>query len=108
MDYRELWTDPDFLAMVIEYVDAHVSKYGSLDFDPAYQDPLKLAAEAHKIAGSAGMYGFPDVGDTARSLEVSIRENGTRDEALSLFEDLKCRIAQAAEELAAFRAEVEG
>lgn len=107
MDYRELWTDPDFLTMVIEYVDVHVNKYGALSFDSAYQEPLKLATEAHKIAGSAGMYGFPDVGDSARSLEISIRENGTREEALTLFEDLKTRIAQAAEELATFRAEVE-
>gem|GEM_PF-5633027 len=108
MDYRELWTDPDFLTMVIEYVDVHADKYGVLTFDSAFQDPLKLAAEAHKVAGSAGMYGFPDMGDSARALEISIRENGSCEEAKPLFEDLKARIAQAAEELAAFRAGVEG
>lgn len=104
MDYRELWTDPEFLEMVTEYVDAHTGKCDGWHFEDAFQEPLKLAAEVHKIAGSAGMYGFPDITDAARALETVIRENGKKETAQALFQDLKNRIANSAEELAAFKA----
>lgn len=104
VDYRELWTDPEFLEMVTEYVEAHTGKCEGWHFESAYQEPLNLAADAHKIAGSAGMYGFPDITDAARALEIAIRENGTSEAAKALFQDLKIRIAIAAEDLAAFKA----
>jgi len=104
VDYRELWTDPEFLEMVTEYVEAHTGKCDDWHFDAAYQEPQKLAAEAHKIAGSAGMYGFPDITDAARALESAIRENGSPESARTLFQDLKTRVSCAAEELATFKA----
>lgn len=104
VDYRELWTDPEFLEMVTEYVEAHTGKCEGWHFETAYREPLSLAADAHKIAGSAGMYGFPDITDAARALETAIRSNGTPEAAQALFEDLKNRISIAAEELATFKA----
>lgn len=104
VDYRELWTDPDFLEMVTEYVEAHTGKCDGWQFDAAYQEPLKLAAEVHKIAGSAGMYGFPDLTDAARALETAIRENGSPELARTLFQDLKTRVSIAAEELSHYKA----
>lgn len=108
MDYRELWTDPTFLEMVAEYVAAHVAKWESSDFATAYVDPMKLAGEAHKIAGSAGMYGFADLGDSARSLETAIRESAPVEDVRSLFEDIKIRVMKARDEYESFASGQDG
>ena len=104
VDYRELWTDPEFLEMVTEYVEAHTGKCDGWHFEAAYQEPLKLAAEVNKIAGTAGIYGFPDITHAPRALETAIRENGSPESARTLFQDLKTRVSIAAEELASFKA----
>lgn len=104
MDYRELWADPDFLEMVAEYVEFHTSKCDEWDFATSMNAPDAFAAEVHKIAGSAGMYGFNDVTDAARALEKVLRDKGSPDEAEALFKDLKTRFASAARELNEYRA----
>ena len=56
-----------------------------------------LEAEAHKLAGSAGSYGFPDIGVIARELEHlaqrrTERELPSRDALNFILEKLRKRI----------------
>lgn len=59
---------------------------------------------AHKIAGVAGMFGAPDLGDCARIAEEAMvklsrkpADTDLRSDALSLFEDLLGEMAQIVE-----------
>jgi len=57
----------DKLAKLKEIVDILVTGKPNSDNTAALTE---LMSEAHKIAGSAGTYGFADLGDAARELEL--------------------------------------
>ena len=105
MQYRELWHDPGFMEMVIDYVEAHFTRCEDWRFDEAMSNPAGLASEAHKIAGSAGMYGFNLLGDAARALEEAVRGSSPDYVIHRLFQDLKQNVRQAREEARAFAAD---
>jgi len=70
----------------------------------APSDPEALAAAqrlAHRIYGSAGTFGFAEVGDAARSIDKSLLElqSGARLPSAELWDDLSALLARANAEL---------
>jgi len=65
----------------------------------ATQDTTKLAALAHRLRGSAGMYGLPDITETARLLEEACREGQDLDLLGELVNELSTAAQRAAIEV---------
>lgn len=102
MNDRELWTDPGFMQMVIDYIGSHFERCKDWPFEDAISNPAGLASEMHKIAGSAGMFGFPRMGEAARALEEAIRGGSPEHVFFRLFHDLKNQVKIAHEEARSF------
>lgn len=98
MDYRELWKDPGFMELVIDYIEAQFARCQDWTFEIAVSDRAALATESHKIAGAAGMYGFSTMGDTAGALEEAIRIGLPEELICELFQELKSNVATARDE----------
>jgi HPt (histidine-containing phosphotransfer) domain-containing protein len=102
MNSKALWSDPDFMEMVVDYVEAHSNRSQDWSFELAMSNLPGLCEEAHKIAGSAGMYGFDALGNSARLLEEAIRSGSPVYVLYRHFQDLKKQIIQAHEEALAY------
>lgn len=98
MDYRELWKDPGFMELVIDYIEAQFDRCQDWTFEIAVSNRTALATEAHKIAGAAGMYGFSTMGDTAGSLEQAILIGLPEELLYELFLELKSQVAISRDE----------
>jgi CheY-like chemotaxis protein/HPt (histidine-containing phosphotransfer) domain-containing protein len=58
------------------------------------EDSAALAQLAHKARGTAGMYGFPDLAETARLIEEAVRENQDRMLLKELLDELEALVQQ--------------
>jgi HPt (histidine-containing phosphotransfer) domain-containing protein len=102
MNSKTLWSDPDFMEMVIDYVEAHSSRCEEWSFELAMSNLSGFCDEAHKIAGSAGMYGFDALGNSARLLEEAIRSGSPDYVIYRHFQNLKNQMLKAHEEALAY------
>ncbi len=61
--------DPDMIPLLVDFLDGLPQRF--LDISSAYQagEAAKLASLAHKLKGSAGMYGLPELALLAGELE---------------------------------------
>ena len=62
----------------------------SAGFTPESLEPLMRYC--HQLAGSGGSYGFPDLGDAARSLELAIASSAGSGDLESAYDTLKARL----------------
>lgn len=61
--------DQDTLPLVIEFVGKLRDKLCELEVSASSQDSTKLAALAHRLRGSAGLYGYPELCELCGKLE---------------------------------------
>ena len=66
---------------------------------PDLDGPRALRDQAHKLAGSAGMYGFDDLGHFARELVHAIDAGAAANILSGMTQDLKSRLADASASL---------
>lgn len=62
-------------------------------------DMSGLASLAHRLRGSAGMYGFPQLSETASRLEEACRAGQTPAQVTGIFEELSAQCAKFAAEM---------
>lgn len=70
----EFAEDPDMLELVEEFVAQLPSRVADLRASFATGDAAAVSRMAHQLSGACGGYGFPVVGDAARSIENSLRQ----------------------------------
>jgi len=75
--------DPDMIPLLVDFLNGLPQR--CLDISSACEasDFIKLAALAHKLKGSAGMYGFPELALLAGNVET-IAKNSDREQAVTL------------------------
>jgi HPt (histidine-containing phosphotransfer) domain-containing protein len=67
-------TDPEMAALISEFVQGLPAKVRELCITAGSKDFSKIAALAHKLKGSSGMYGFPKLSAVAKTLEKASKE----------------------------------
>ena len=61
--------DPDMVSLLVEFIDGLPQRFLDISTACGGRDSAKLAALAHKLKGSAGMYGLPELALVAGDLE---------------------------------------
>jgi PAS domain S-box-containing protein len=91
-------SDQEMAELIAEFVRALPSKLQELSDTASAKDSTKMAALAHKLKGSSGMYGFPQLSAVAKSLEKACKEQDDEllTEALHELEKIISRILQGA------------
>lgn len=64
-----LATDPDMVELIGMFVEELPQRTAALQALVERRDLAQLKRMAHQLKGAAGGYGFPDLGDSASSLE---------------------------------------
>lgn len=72
----DMHDDPEFQALIRDFVSDLAGKLDTITRARTAADREALATEAHRIAGSAGAYGFERLGATARACEQQVRGGG--------------------------------
>jgi HPt (histidine-containing phosphotransfer) domain-containing protein len=73
--------------LIKEFINGLPARCSSIEEAALQQDWPKLAACAHKLKGSAGMYGFPDLAACAANMEQAAKRSdcdAARNEYLEL------------------------
>jgi PAS domain S-box-containing protein len=66
--------DPEMAELISEFVQGLPAKVQELLTTAATKDFIKMAALAHKLKGSSGMYGFPKLSAVAKTLEKASKD----------------------------------
>jgi HPt (histidine-containing phosphotransfer) domain-containing protein len=74
--------DDEFAALRRDYVNGLRTTVTAVSEALATHDPVALSTLAHQTRGAAGMYGYPELSETAALLEDAIHEG--QDETLIL------------------------
>jgi CheY-like chemotaxis protein/HPt (histidine-containing phosphotransfer) domain-containing protein len=61
--------DPDMVSLLVDFIDGLPQRFSDISAAYGAKDSTKLAALAHKLKGSAGMYGLPELALLAGDLE---------------------------------------
>lgn len=67
--------DDDTLPLVIEFVGKLPEKLSELEATANSRDSAKLASLAHRLRGSAGLYGYPELSELCGKLEKLAKTN---------------------------------
>ncbi len=76
--------DEGYLPLLREYVGELPKRFNGIRSAIRDRNLIRVAAEAHKLRGTGGMYGYPELSEAAGYLEDASRERQT----LSLIEEL--------------------
>jgi len=80
--------DPDFLEIVVEFVDTFRSSVAGIDEALGISDYNRIAELAHALKGTGGTAGFPDISHAAGKLERALQATDL-DSVELLIADLK-------------------
>ncbi len=67
--------DPEMLPLLIEFIDGLPHRLTDLKAAAERADTTQVASLAHKLKGSAGMYGFPELSIVAGKFEAAARKD---------------------------------
>jgi CheY-like chemotaxis protein/HPt (histidine-containing phosphotransfer) domain-containing protein len=67
--------DPDMVSLLVDFIDGLPQRFSDISAAYGAQDSAKLAALAHKLKGSAGMYGLPELALLAGDLEKTAKRS---------------------------------
>jgi hypothetical protein len=87
--------DDEIQLLIQEFICGLPARFSSIEVATSQEDWSTLAASAHKLKGSAGMYGFPDLASCAANMEQAAKRSdrtGARNHCLEL-KRLLARIA---------------
>ncbi len=79
MTINELLNDPEFIELIkqyIEYVRTSIPEIREKLHDGEYYDVMKFG---HNIKGSGGGYGFMDLSDMGKDLEIAAKDENSSD-----------------------------
>lgn len=71
--------DPEMQILLREFIDGLPGRHAELVITAQSSDLQKIAALAHKLKGSAGMYGYPILASEARKLEQFAKTGASAD-----------------------------
>jgi len=71
----EFSDDPEMVELVVMFVDEMPQRVESMRTAFSESRFYDLGTLAHQIKGASGGYGFPSLGEQARSLEAAIKED---------------------------------
>jgi CheY-like chemotaxis protein/nitrogen-specific signal transduction histidine kinase len=68
-------SDPEMLPLLLDFIEGLPTRIADIKGAAETTDSPKVAALAHKLKGSAGMYGFPELSVLAGKLEALAKED---------------------------------
>lgn len=80
--------DPDMVSLLIDFIDGLPQRFSDISAAYGGKDLAQLAALAHKLKGSAGMYGLPELALLAGELEKTSKRSDF-EQAESLVQKIK-------------------
>jgi PAS domain S-box-containing protein len=66
--------DPEMVTLIEEFVRGLVARTSEIEHAVASQEYERIAALAHKLKGSSGMYGYPELSRAAYDLEKAAKQ----------------------------------
>lgn len=78
--------DPDMIPLLTDFIEGLPARVADITSAANNQDNDKLSSLAHKLKGSAGMYGFPELSLTAGRLEGAAKQGNREQTDLLLAE----------------------
>jgi PAS domain S-box-containing protein len=67
--------DPEMLPLLIEFIEGLPNRLRDLQSAADHADTTQIALLAHKLKGSAGMYGFPELSIVAGKFEAAAKKD---------------------------------
>lgn len=91
---RRAETDEDTIPLIIDFVGRLPEKFSEIRCAFEQKNLPQLTALAHRLRGSAGLYGYAELSDACASLEVKTKEQAHEElpKLIALIEDLVPRI----------------
>jgi PAS domain S-box-containing protein len=65
--------DPDMIELLVDFIDGLQQRFSDISSAYSAKDFAKLSTLAHKLKGSAGMYGLPELASMAGNLEKTAK-----------------------------------